>query len=301
MSEIRKILIHLPEDPVEVMELFPFVTTVHDLFPSSQMNLISTEVHEKMLGLLNFRTYFYHIPKDIYQSAPLIHKYCVNLNEVFNIDLSFALEDSWHSAFLAFCFRSRHRLGQTKLSNRLFLNHSFKENITSRPLLAKRLLETFVKDPVSLAKPSLIESVVDDEHFGEIPIVIVAITAQRYENLVFQDQFKELLKHVSHIKFHFIVLSDSEDNPQALTGMAEENFYKYTKADPENWIAFSKKIAYASALVTESKVLARLAEFHEVPTVLLGDNSLKTTLIEPVIFDHRGRFDFKKIASLLQS
>ena len=72
------------------------------------------------------------------------HQFVANLNEVFNIDLFFDLENSFNSAFMGFNFRAKNRIGYETGWNKHLLTHKYSFlNLGNKSLEFVKLLENY--------------------------------------------------------------------------------------------------------------------------------------------------------------
>ncbi len=122
--EIRKILVKFPRELNDVIGCFPFIVTLSEEFPKAEINVIVEEKCSWALNFLPFKLRVYERPST---KLSLIetHHYCANMNDIFNIDLFFDLENSLNSAFMGFNFRSKERVGYEVKWNKYLLTKRF--------------------------------------------------------------------------------------------------------------------------------------------------------------------------------
>lgn len=121
---IKKILVKCPPGIDNAFSTFPFLVTLSEEYPKAEINLICEEGCALAYSFLPFKVRFFERPKD---KLPLLqtHQFCANLNDVFNIDLFFDLENNFNSAFMGYNFRSGERVGYETGMNKYFLTKKF--------------------------------------------------------------------------------------------------------------------------------------------------------------------------------
>lgn len=130
VREIRKILVKCPPGIENVFSVFPFLVTLGEEYPKAEINIIAEENCSAAFNFLPYRAYFFERPKQK-RSLFQTHHYCANLNDVFNIDLFFDLENNFNSAFMGFNFRSIERVGYETGMNKYFLTKKFTPHLGS--------------------------------------------------------------------------------------------------------------------------------------------------------------------------
>lgn len=147
--EIRKILVKFPRDLKDVIDCFPFVVTLSEEFPRAEINVIVEEGCSLALNFLPFKLKVFERPAN---KTSLIetHHYCANMDDIFNIDLFFDLENTVNSAFLGFNFRSKERVGYEVKWNKYLLTKRF----PNQPMLSvekksMKLLELYLNKSFS--------------------------------------------------------------------------------------------------------------------------------------------------------
>lgn len=123
-NNVRKILVKCPPGIENEFSTFPFLITLSEEYPKAEINIISEEGCSQAYNFLPFKTRFFERPKEklsLFQT----HHFCANLNDVFNVDLFFDLENNFNSAFMGFNFRSIERVGYETGLNKYFLTKRF--------------------------------------------------------------------------------------------------------------------------------------------------------------------------------
>lgn len=121
---IKKILVKCPPGKEKAFSLFPFLVTLSEEYPKAEINLICEEGCAAAYNFLPFKMRFFERPKEkvtFFQT----HQFCANLNDVFNIDLFFDLENTFNSAFMGYNFRSMERVGFETGMNKYFLSKKY--------------------------------------------------------------------------------------------------------------------------------------------------------------------------------
>ncbi len=125
--EIKKILIKAPEGLEQAFAIFPFLTLINQEFPEAELYMINEESDSLAYSFLPFKIKTFERPKDK-KTLLKTHHFCANLNEVFNIDLFFDLENNFNSSFMGFNFRSTQRVGFETGWNKVFLTKKFRND-----------------------------------------------------------------------------------------------------------------------------------------------------------------------------
>lgn len=140
---IRKILVKAPPEKEAAFNIFPFLIALSEEYPKAEINIICEEKCSLAYNFLPFKVRAFERPKD---KLSLIetHHYCANLDDVFNVDLFFDLENTFNSAFMGFNFRAKERVGYEVGWNKYFLTKRFiPEQSTSIERSSLRLLESY--------------------------------------------------------------------------------------------------------------------------------------------------------------
>lgn len=124
MEEVRKILVKFPREALDVISCFPFIVTLSEEFPKSEISIIVEEGCSLALNYIPFKIKVYERPKT---KLTLIetHHFCANMHDIFNIDLFIDLENSLNSAFMGFNFRAKERVGYEVAWNKYLLTKKF--------------------------------------------------------------------------------------------------------------------------------------------------------------------------------
>ena len=121
---IRKILVKCPPLLEDSFNAYPFLIALSENFPSAEISLICEENCSLAYSFLPFKTRVFERPMKK-KSFIQTHHFCANLNDLFNIDLYFDLENSVNSSFMGFNFRARERVGFGVKWNKLFLTKNY--------------------------------------------------------------------------------------------------------------------------------------------------------------------------------
>ncbi|RPJ78001.1 MAG: hypothetical protein EHM20_04945, partial [Alphaproteobacteria bacterium] len=101
---IRKILVKCPPGIENAFSTFPFFITLGEEYPKAEINIISEENCSLAYNFLPFKNHIFERPKEKLSFFET-HHYCANLNDIFNVDLFFDLDNNFNSAFMGFNFR----------------------------------------------------------------------------------------------------------------------------------------------------------------------------------------------------
>jgi hypothetical protein len=137
-SLIRKILVKCPPLLEDAFNTFPFLIALSEEFPRAEINLICEEGGSFSYLFLPYKVRCFERPREKL-SLIQTHHFCVNLNDVFNIDLFFDLENSLNSSFLGYNFCSKERVGYGIGWNKYFLTQNFL--LVGTPSLETRCLQ----------------------------------------------------------------------------------------------------------------------------------------------------------------
>lgn len=121
---IKKILVKCPPGMENSFSIFPFFVTLSEEYPKAEINIITEENCSYAYNFLPFKIRFHERPKEKLSFFET-HHFCANLNDIFNVDLFFDLENNFNSAFMGFNFRSIERVGYETGFNKFFLTKKF--------------------------------------------------------------------------------------------------------------------------------------------------------------------------------
>ncbi|OUR98941.1 hypothetical protein A9Q84_05885 [Halobacteriovorax marinus] len=110
---MEKFLIQSPREKENILLTFPFFIQLKEKFPDAQINVIVNKGLEEHFELLPFKVNIYPLPERL-DSLTGIHKFAVNVTDVFNIDYFFDLARDPKGAFTGMSFRSKIRVGEDK-------------------------------------------------------------------------------------------------------------------------------------------------------------------------------------------
>ncbi len=106
-----KFLIQGPRDKDKLVSLFPFFIKLNEFFPDSEVNVIVDKGLEDVLELLPHKVRIYPLPESL-NTIIGIHKFAVNVKDVFNIDHFFDFSFDFKGALTGFSFRAKNRVGE---------------------------------------------------------------------------------------------------------------------------------------------------------------------------------------------
>ena len=123
-SELNKILVYAPRTLLGISYAFPFLINLRRAFPKAEINIITHPKFKNLFQLVPGEKFRCHDYDELQYSGMMqIHKYSVNLLDVFNIDLYFSLESNFTGAFMGFTFQAKERFGLKKQMSDLFYTH----------------------------------------------------------------------------------------------------------------------------------------------------------------------------------
>ena len=144
-----KFLIQGPRDKEKLVSLFPFFIKLDELFPEAEVNVIVDKGLEDILELLPHKVRVYPLPETL-NSVIGIHKFAVNVRDVFNIDHFFDFSFDFKGALTGFCFRAKNRVGEDSGGKRLLYTTKVESSGTSTPidLVSIKYLNTILESDV---------------------------------------------------------------------------------------------------------------------------------------------------------
>jgi ADP-heptose:LPS heptosyltransferase len=278
-----KILVKVPPKKEELFQTFPFLITLHDEFPGSEIYIICEEDCSALFPFLPFRARVFERPKnklDLIQT----HHFVVNLQEVFNIDIFFDLENSFNSAFMGFNFRAPIRVGFDIGWSRHLLTHKYPdEEKISVENKSMRLLENYTK-----------------KKFNETKIFNESVDLQTVEKV------EKLFKEPEQVKIVMVMLDNLETTIKEIE-LWKAFFEKFTNQkfviwslDDQDAISdifstidlgrnqllmhtgcFAKEMTYlfskVSGVVTNNVFGESLCSYYGVDAISLMEDSLPTS------------------------
>lgn len=144
MNEIKKVLIKVPKLENEIFLTFPFITLISEEMPKAEIFVLVEEGDLLAFQFLPFKVKVFERPKEK-KNLIETHHMVANLNEIFNIDLFFDLENTFNSAFIGFNFRAKERVGYDMGWNKHLLTKKYKSEFDNNfERRSVRLLEQFL-------------------------------------------------------------------------------------------------------------------------------------------------------------
>ncbi|MDD0852413.1 hypothetical protein HBN50_04855 [Halobacteriovorax sp. GB3] len=121
---MHKILILAPFEKIEAILIYPFLLKVRELYPESEINLLCKEGQRVYFSFLDLKIKTYEVPLADYKLA-FMHKYAVNLHDVFNINLYIDLSGEFLGAMIGVFFRAETKFGYHRdLKSKLMFSKS---------------------------------------------------------------------------------------------------------------------------------------------------------------------------------
>ncbi|WP_157765596.1 glycosyltransferase family 9 protein [Halobacteriovorax marinus] len=116
-----KFLVQCPRSRDDIMCLFPFFLKLNEFYPEAEINVVVDKGLEEVLELLPFKIRIYPLPESLNTIAG-IHKFAVNVKDVFNIDFFFDFSFDLKGALTGFCFRAKTRVGEELGAKKFLFN-----------------------------------------------------------------------------------------------------------------------------------------------------------------------------------
>jgi hypothetical protein len=107
---MQKILVQAPRSSENILLAFPFFIKLKESYPEAKIYVVVDSGLEENLELLPFKVEIYPLPQRL-NSIPGIHKFAVNVKDIFNIELFFDLAMDHKGALTGFSFRAKRRFG----------------------------------------------------------------------------------------------------------------------------------------------------------------------------------------------
>ncbi len=270
MSELTKVLIRTPSKLEHVAKVFPFLQQLKVCYPESQFHLLVSENSEIFFKALPFEVDIY-VFDEAEMSLPAIHKFAVNQNDIFNIDLYFDLENTFKSAFVGFSFKAKDRVGYDNGLNKLLLTHKVEAFESFRPdKVYLKLLESFSEKNYSdlkidgeVSKDRL--SSKKAEELINLPPYFLIRVGDLLKKKEFWDDFFRFFEGQ-----YFVIWFDSkngEEKYNELQGyfksLEQKNKY-LVKAGPEE--NFLRLLVHSIGFFTEDKNWSYLGSYLDVNT-----------------------------------
>lgn len=115
---MQKILVQAPRSRENILLSFPFFMKLRESFPSAIIYVVIDSGLEENIELLPFKVEIYPLPERL-NTLPGIHKFAVNVKDVFNIEYFFDLAMDRKGALTGFSFRAKNRIGVNEGIKRL--------------------------------------------------------------------------------------------------------------------------------------------------------------------------------------
>lgn len=273
MLELTKILIKVPKDKKDAATTYPLIHQLKTEYPESQIHILMTEDHEYLFKIFPFEVFTY-VYDEQDKSLPAIHKFAVNLHDVFNIDLYLDLEGSFKSAFLGFSFKPKNRVGYVNGLNKFLLTHKIEPFDTYRPdKRPLKLLETFLEKDFSSLRISGKEKTEelktkDAEELENLPPYFFIHSDKILEEPEFWDDFFRFFEDQ-----YFVIWFDfkrGEEELEKLTSyfksLEQKNVY-LVKTGPED--LFLRMLIHSIAYISNDLDWSYIANYLGIKTYAL--------------------------------
>lgn len=270
MSDFKKILIKAPSERAVAATTFPLIHQIKSEFPNSQIHIIVGEGQELVYKVFPFETLTYvYDEKD--KSLPSIHKYAVNLHDIFNIDLFFDLEGGFKSSFLGFSFKAKDRIGYIKGMNKFLLTHREEEFNSYRPdKIPLKLLESFLEKSFSDTKICGIETTEqlktkDIEELVKLPPYFFIHSSNLLETPEFWNDFFRFFEEQYFVIWFDPTLGEEEleKTKEYFKALEQKNVY-LVKTGPEE--LFLKLLVHSIGYFSDNLDWSHIASYLGVKT-----------------------------------
>lgn len=147
---MEKFLIQSPREKDKILLTFPFFLQLQSKFPNAQINVIVDKGLEEYYELLPFKVKIYPLPERL-NSLTGIHKFAVNVKDVFNIDYFFDFAMDSKGAFTGVSFRSKVRVGERLGAKKLLYTNKIEVDSKGIPFdeLTLKYLNSILDEEVS--------------------------------------------------------------------------------------------------------------------------------------------------------
>lgn len=251
VPEVKKILVKCPPKKEDGFNIFPFLIALSEEYPKAEIMLLCEEGTSQAYHFLPFKVRAFERPKE---KLTLIetHHYCANLNDIFNIDLFFDLENSFNSSFMGYNFRAKERVGYIKGWNKYLLSKKYfqDENLCVEKK-SVRLLEHYMGKTVENLKISriktegmLVEKI--DQLFKEPePPKFIMIMLDNFKNVSMQiETWKKFFDNFENQKFIIWSMHDEEEISElfARIDLGKNSLYMHKGASPKELVYVLNKV-----------------------------------------------------------
>lgn len=273
MSELTKILIRAPKEIGNSATTYPLIHQLKDEYPDSQIHIIVCEGQEHFYEVFPFEIFTYAYDEEE-NSIPAIHKFAVNLNDIFNIDIFIDLVGSFKSSFLGFSFKAKSRIGYATGFNKLMLTHKIEPFTTYRPdKIPLNLLESYTKKDFSSLRITGKETTENlktknIEELVKLPPYFFINSQNILDQPEFWNDFFRFFEDQ-----YFVIWFDSEKGEEEF-----ENFSKYFKGLAQNNIyliktgpreLFIKLLVHSIGYLTDDLDWTYIANYLGIKTYVL--------------------------------
>ncbi|MFC4263719.1 glycosyltransferase family 9 protein [Ferruginibacter yonginensis] len=156
MSEIKKILIRLPNWLGDMVMATAFVNAVQQQYPQAQIDCIAKKGIDFLLDYFPTNGQRYIFSKEDYKGTLGVIRFARQITKQQQYDLLFCLPDSLSAAIMAYFIGAKKSIGFKKSLHSIFFNHTYlKKKQVHRVLEYVHLLEQFTQTSFDAVKVSL--------------------------------------------------------------------------------------------------------------------------------------------------
>lgn len=145
----KKFLIQAPRTREGIMTLFPFFIKLYERFENAEVNVVVDKGLEEVLDLLPQKVRVYTLPEGM-NTVLGIHKFAVNVTDIFNIDYFFDFAFDLKGALTGFYFRSKERVGENLAFKRVLYNRRMEaaQNFSPLDLVSINYLNSILENEI---------------------------------------------------------------------------------------------------------------------------------------------------------
>ncbi len=251
LESIKKVLVKCPPNFDDAFNTFPFLFALSEEFPKAEINLLCEQGSSNAFNFLPFKFRAFERPKERL-SLVQTHKFCANLNDIFNIDLFFDLENTINSSFMGYNFRARERVGYGVGWNKYFLTKNFvAEPSLSIEKKCVKLLELYVGKSIENLKVSRVrtegQQIEKIEKLFEEPVPpkFILIMLDNFQNVSKQIEiWKSFFDSFQNQKFIITSLQDEDLISElfAQVDLGHNNLYMHKGATTKEMVYLLNKV-----------------------------------------------------------
>lgn len=285
---MKTVLIYAPSTVFGAISAYPLIYKIHQTYQDLKIHLIVDEGLDEYFDFFNFSVSIHVLPKSKKHFFG-IHHFCINLHEVFNVDIYFDLQGGFLAGCLGRNFKAFDRIGFLSKRNRFLLNYRvIEKNGALLDAQFLSLLEEFEGDSCSRFSLGQ-QSIMEDQESNLIPLFKEEEKEQRV--LVFIDDlhtsvdaWESFFSTFTNVKFIFWSNNHSESYEPILKSLDKERgLFSYIQGNRINEL--SKFIDICDAVITNQEWFGNVSSIREKKTFLFVKNLADLRKFRHLIFD----------------